>query len=253
MKKLFLVFALIAFVALTGCQQAQQSSTSTVTKTLPDASAQVYAQTASGYANAMISSMSGWANTGSISQFGVKGSSAGSKTITGPDANGYYHIVETLTGTGFAYDFDIYGKLIPATGNPTEVDIYGTVTVTVGTTSYVMAYGSSSSPFKGTITWNAAGTDVASVALNGAIVSTITTPKAGGTGNDTIEMTISTTNLSVAVTAGADYPSGSVTIAIKYNGAAQPDMTVTFNGTSTATWAYGGTSGSFTVSAASVN
>lgn len=113
--------------------------------------------------------------------------------------------------------------------------------------SYDITYGSASSPFKGTVAWNAAGTSVTSVALDGAVAVTATTPAASGTGNDTIAMVFTYANLSVPVTSGSDYPTGTVTIAFTYNGAAQPDMVVTFNGTSTASWSFGGTTGTIIV------
>ncbi|MFA4967870.1 MAG: hypothetical protein WC624_06620, partial [Candidatus Margulisiibacteriota bacterium] len=125
MKKLFLVFALIAFVALTGCQSSTPSST--VTKTLPDATCSAYASAGVAFANSMVGSMTNWAQGGTVTPFGIKGLQA--KSITGPDANGYYRIQESTTESSYSYTYDLYAKVSPASSStPTDVYIYGTVT-----------------------------------------------------------------------------------------------------------------------------
>ena len=248
MKRTLMVVSLLLLVGLMGCQQAQQSS---VTKTLPDAAAQSNASFGSDLANSMCRSMAGWAQNG-VSVFSVKGASIGSKSITGPDGNGYYHITETMSSGSYSYTYDVYGRVTPSTGTPTAVDLYGTVTVNVGSSyAYTFTYGSgASSPFHGAVTWT--GTDVTNVSVNGTIKLVVTAPASTGSGTDTIELTMTTSSLSLPITSALDYPTGMVTIALKYNGAAQPDMTVNFGGTATASWTYGDTSGTFTVSPASL-
>jgi len=252
MKKILILLAIISLAAFTGCQQA--ATTSTTTKTLPDSAAQSYASLASGYANVICSSMAGWAQGGAIGSFGVKRVSA--KTITEP-TNGWYHITETASADGYSYDYDVYAKFTPATGTPTDVYLYGTVTINYSyqgsNYAYTFTYGSSSNPFHSSVTWNNTQDDVTSVSVSGTIAAVITAPNSAGTGTDTIELTMTFSNLSIPITSGADYPTGTVTIALKYNTVVQPDMTVTFDGDSTASWSYGGSAGTFTVTAASVN
>jgi hypothetical protein len=52
-------------------------------------------------------------------------------------------------------------------------------------------------------------------------------------------MTFTFTGYSQPYTAGDDYPTGTVLLTSTYDGVAQPDITIVFNGTSTATFTYG--------------
>ncbi|HTY13272.1 MAG TPA: hypothetical protein VMD02_03680 [Candidatus Omnitrophota bacterium] len=246
---LILGVAVMSMAALTGCQQASNSSNSSNTTSLPSSSASSYAQTATGYADSLISSMTSWATGGSISGLSVKSAAVGGKseTVSGPDTNGYYTISGTTSiGTYETITYNVHAKLAPSAVNPTEVDVYGTIAVdtSYAGVTYTVTYGGGiSNPLKGTLTWNAGKTDVTNVALNGSLSMEI---KAG---SDTTDLTISFSGLSVPI---GGYPTGTVTVAITNNGAAQPDLTLTYNGTSTVTWAYNGSSGSYTISAASV-
>jgi hypothetical protein len=64
----------------------------------------------------------------------------------------------------------------------------------------------------------------------------------------TLAMTFSLSSYALPITSGDDYPTGSITIASTYDGATQPTITLTFNGTSTATFSYGDYTSTITIS-----
>ncbi len=251
MKKVFVFFALLAMVAMVGCQQASSPS-STTTKTMPDATAQQYSMFGVTMAQGMGSMVAEWAAAGTPSAPIILGAQAGKKDVTGP-VNGWYHIVETISATGLAVSIDIYAKLTLTGGDVTGVDIYGAVTLNMtsggDTIAYSVSYGSANNPFHGTITWGAVSPSNVTLSGSIGINATITSATSG---NHTLAMTLSTSSFSVPITAVADYPTGTITIAVTYDGTQQPDMVLTFDGDSSATFAWGGTDTTVTVTPSSV-
>lgn len=241
MKKVFLMIivlgvAMLSVAAFTGCQQA---STSSSTTTLSSTSAKSYASTASQYANQMIHTMAGWAGGGAITPFSVRGSSVDGKSLTvspDPDANGYYSVTGTMYVDSVPIVVALHAKLSPS-GTPTDVAIYGTETVSVSGETITLTYGNGeSNPCTGHITYAASGSTVTNVSVSGAFTFALS-------GSANVTMAITYSNFSVPI--GGGYPNGSMTIAITQNNAAQPNMTIVFNGSAFATWSYNGESGSF--------
>jgi hypothetical protein len=244
MKKIFVSLVLLSAIVIGGCSSTGGSAT----KTISDSTAQTYVAMASSYASDMCSSMSSWGSLGSIGALSVGKKQVGIRSL--PIVNGWYHLATTESFGGIDIDCDIYARLVPATGKPTEIDVYGPFSISGNSYSLSITYGNGASdPYKGTLTW--AGSNLTGIAVNGRAVVACTVPAGSGTGTDSIELAINYSNLSVSFALGgavASYPSGTVTIGMKYNGATQPDMVVTFNGTSVASWSFGGTTGTINIS-----
>jgi hypothetical protein len=200
-----------------------------------------------------VESMAGWAGAGTVSSFGLSGKSVNAKLITGP-VSGWYHITQTASLAGYVLDYDVYSRLTPTT-DPTAVDLYGALNIdyTSGssTYSYDLTFGSSADPFHGAVTRSLS--TITSILIDGTVVMAATGPSGDGAGTNSLTLTVNYSNISMPVTAGLDYPSGTVTVGIVYNGATQPDFVIVFDGTAVADWTFGGSSGTINVSAASIH
>ncbi len=245
------VFLTAAVFLAVGC-----ASTTSTTKAMNDASAQSYSEMGVGMTSTINESIGTWAETGSISS-GVEGLGASgvkAQSITGPDSNGYFHIVESTTegalGLTGTFEADLYVKLVSAEGKVTDVYVYGSysyaISSSTGSLSYSLSFGSSpSTAYHATATWS--GTDLTRIGASGSIAFTISGSSASE-GSHSIAMTLSySSDFSVPVTSVSDYPSGTVTIASTYDGASNPNIVITFTGTSTATITYGDYSSTFTI------
>lgn len=239
--------------AMAGCQTATSTS---ATKTMSDATAQTNSQTGINLAQTISGSMGNWAENGSIT--GVSGLSARGQSInlTGPDANGYYHMVQSTTesvaGIVATYEADLYVRLVSSESVVTDIYMYGSYTYKLSYSgayfTYSQSYGSAGSPFRGTATWNALKTDVTKIGLSGSMSFGVSAGSAAE-GSHAVAMTFTFTDYSLPVTAGkVDYPTGSIVVASTYDGAVQPTITLTFNGTATATMVYGDYTATFAIS-----
>ena len=256
MKKI-LVFILalsVGVILAAGCNSV--ASNATAAKDVDNATALSYAQTGANMSGSINSSMGVWASSGSVSGgVSVSGVSLKNKTITGPNSNGYFHVVESTTESlsyGSAtmvttFETALYVKLVLSQGKVPDVYVYGTFTETLSTNTtqgnskitYTQSYGSSSSPYHGQATWQ--GDTLTALAADGTINQSISS------GAHTITMAMTFTGYSLPITSGDDYPTGTISITTTYDGTAQPTMTVTFNGTATASFSYGDYSANFSL------
>ncbi|MFH1361660.1 MAG: hypothetical protein ABIH69_03300 [bacterium] len=248
-----LIFALILFIGallIAGC-----SSTSTSTKLVTNASAAINASTAASLAQEVNDAMAAWTSAGSVSgtivTASIKAAALDSASVvTGPDAGGYYHVTEEVTTTSGTYEADLYVKLVTnEAGQTTDTYIYGTFVLSLNVAgsslTYTMTFGSGSAdPYHGTATWTSG--ELTSISAAGPLRLSITTND--GTIDHTTVMTISLSGFSLPVTAGADYPTGTMTITMTYDGTTDANTyTIVYNGTSTAAVSYGSYSTTITV------
>lgn len=238
--RIMLGLVLLGLLIVTGCGNSGPAAS---TATMDSTTASAYSELGVEMTQAIANSMGGWASQGSVS-----GLTAAS--ITGPDSNGYFHLIDgssTLLGT---YETDFYVKIITNESDVvTDIYTYGTYSYSysyLGTTvTYLQTYGTSANPFHGTVA--VSGSDY-TLSLSGALQLDISSVSLT-TGNHTAAMTFTFTGYSLPYTTGDDYPTGTVAIASTYDGVAQPDITITFNGTSTATFSYGTYSSTLTLPA----
>ncbi|OGB89504.1 hypothetical protein A2625_01130 [candidate division WOR-1 bacterium RIFCSPHIGHO2_01_FULL_53_15] len=253
----YFVILVLSFVILSaGCQTASTTSTSNA---LTNTAGESFASTGAGLANSVNESMGVWAGSGSVSSgvttAGIKSASvkAQTTTVTGPDANGYYHITQEVSSTiGTTYEADLFIRLVTnEAGLVTDVYLYGSYGYSysgASSFSYTETFGSASSPYHGSATWS--GSTLTSIAASGTIIFNISTSSASA-GDHTIAMTFTISSYSLPVTAGADdYPTGTISIVTTYDGVSQPTMSITFNGTATASFTYGDYSSTISVAPA---
>jgi hypothetical protein len=250
MKKI-LIFAFIlslAAISLVGCATSTSTTTTTTlpTKTLDNSTASIYSTLGVDVASGISGSMGDWAEGGSVtgmSAMGVKASSTNALMAISAEADGWYHVTETISTSGVTIEIDVHAKLVSSEGVVTDVYIYGTYDVSYNYAGSIFAFteniGSASSPFHGTATWNADKTDVTKIGISGSISLNATVPTTTE-GTHNLAMTMTFTSYELPVTDGVpDYPTGRIDIAVTYDGAAQPNMAIVFDGDSTATFSYG--------------
>ncbi|MEE8638059.1 MAG: hypothetical protein V3T21_03340, partial [Candidatus Margulisiibacteriota bacterium] len=150
MKKLLSVLLVLGLGVLlvTGCQTAQKEAEPT--KTLDDATAEIFSEMGVEMALGITEAMGAWAASGDVTGvfgFGVKGASVKSKTVTGP-LDGWYHLTEQASMDGTTYDIDLYVKFTLTGDNVTGVSVYGTYSYATTGMSFVMTFGNGrSDPF----------------------------------------------------------------------------------------------------------
>jgi len=245
----------LGMLMVAGCQTSSQPAAAP--KLVDNATAASYSDMGVTLTQDVNNSIVGWANggsvTGGILGSSIRGASLNAQTVTGPDADGYYHVTEEVSSLYGTYEADLYVKLTKNISNQvTDVYVYGShsfelVSPTSGTTiTYSMTFGSGkSTPYHATATWS--GTTLSSVTATGPLALTIASATA--TASHQIVMTYAISNLSIPVTSGDDYPTGSITITVTYDGQNSAGITITFNGTSTATLVYDGYTTTFTIPA----
>ena len=241
----FLIIAVIfSFAAFTiiGCSSSSSGGGSS--KTMSNIEAQAYSQMGNNLSQDITGAIIDWAESGSITGLSasgaVKGSSLSTATVT-DEGGGWFHLTETTFESGVSFEADLHGKLDKnGSGEVVGVWVYGTLAMTINTTSdsyvYEMTYGNGiADPYHGTITRTGATIDAVSVVGASHFAIDVTTIA----GSVAVSMDYSY-NLSLPVTSGSDYPTGTITITnVKRAGVAQPDITITFDGDSSGTISFG--------------
>ena len=227
MKKVFLIFALIAFVALTGCQQAQQSSSSAVPASTAAAQIGASASNSVNLSSVIFSAVG-------IQSAATKGVLAKTATVTPVYASGWWSFTLSYGG-GITLDasfrvWDSNSEITNTTalGNLTSAnvkDLWVYATLTMGTASIKMG-NSTTDPLKLT---GLPGSKV----LNGSISSNASY---SGTSYSVI---IAYSSLSIDT---SGYPNGNINFSITSGGSTIYAGTIAFNGSSLATITF--TSGS---------
>lgn len=236
-----------------GCQTTPSTSSS---KTLTDQAAKSNAQLGANMAGTINASMGIWANSGSVSGvkgLGVKGTAVKSLDITA-EADGWYHLTQsttaTLSGTTTTYEADLHIKLVTSESKVTDIYLYGSYSYALSyagsSLSYTESFGSSSNPYHGSATWS--GDTLTKIAAAGSMSFSVSSYTAQE-GSHTLSMTYNLSNYSLPVTSGDDYPTGTISVDSSYDSVSQPTITLTFNGTSTATFSYGDYTSTITISA----
>jgi len=253
----------LSVLLIAGCQTATTSVTTTTalspTTTVPASSAMSSAEAASfssvgvNLAADITGSMGGWAESGSItgiSGMAVKAAALGPLAAVTPETDGWYHVTESVTTAFGTVEADMHVKLVTDEGVVSDIYLYGIYKYDFNYAGAVFSYtenfGSISSPFHGAATWNAGKTDVTKISISGTMNFNIT---ASSTieGSHTVAMAMTFTGYELPVTTGDDYPTGTISVAVTYDGVAQPGIAITFNGTETATLTYGTYTTTFTL------
>lgn len=262
MKKVVYFGLIIGLAALlvAGCSS---SSSTTATKTLNDVSAKSYAEIGTTLAQDITGSMGSWASSGSVSGvtgLNAKGLRASSVDVT-EEASGWTHItgevtsVVTVGATAYTttYSINLFGKVVTdEAGKVTSVSVYGSYSYSTSgggsTIAYSETFGNGvAAPYVGTASYS--GATLNGITCAGAIKFDIAVASAAE-GSHTVAMTFTLTSFSVPIRAGLeDYPTGTITIATTYDGAAQPNIVLTFTGIATATITYGDYTSTFLVGA----
>ncbi len=250
MKKVSFIAAILAVAALLiyGCS----SSSTPQTKTLPDLTAQSYSQIGINLTQDITGAMGEWAITGNITGLSVKsvkGASVSGSTVT-TDPDGWLHLTEVATSPTGTFNIDLYITTeADILGNITDIYVYGTYAMNISSGGTTIAYSQTWGTAKnktdachGSVTWT--GSDVTQVSVNGKMSFSVNSNSVSG--QTSVAMTFNFSNLTVPVTAGDDYPSGSIVISgITYKGptdaapVAQPDITITFSPPGYATITFG--------------
>ncbi|MFH1386713.1 MAG: hypothetical protein ABIH50_03505 [bacterium] len=237
-KHLSLLLIVGLFTIITGC--AQQTATTT-NDALAGADAAAYSAVGVNMAQTINGLLGSSAQTGSIGSLSVKSASIRPSTTT-DEGGGSYHLVETTSNSSA----DLHLRLITdeASGQVTTVEVYGSYTVSLSGISYTQSYGSAANPYKGIVTWS--GSTAESISFSGITSFSLSVTSTSGT-TSTLAMTFTYSNFSIPITSGTDYPTGTVTVATTVDGIAQTDITLTFNGTATASMSYGTYTGSINI------
>ena len=243
---LLLSFSLLIF---SGCQSAQQSSG----KLLEDTTAFNYSLLSVQTFQAVTKSIINWSQSGNVSSgimlFGVKSASVGSKSVTGPDANGYYHIVTSESNAIFGtYEANTYVKLVKDGQNRvTDCYLYGTASIVMAagsnSLSLSLTFGNGTNPlaadfnaFHGTSTWT--NNDLTALSASGPLSMTVVNNQ-GLTAQTTVSQ-ININNFSWSLTPGLDFPIAKLTLSFSVNQQNSPyDIVITCDGTAVATMKYG--------------
>jgi len=252
MKKSIMALLVLGLVVLVivGCQTAQQ--TTQAAKILDDSSALNYSQLGVDLSQGVTKSMVSMAQNGDVTSgimvLGVKSDSIRSQADIPPDANGYYHLVTNEVNASLTYGADMHVKLVKdAQGHVIDIYLYGTISmitsITTNPLNLVMTYGNGTNPqaagflpYHGTTTW--ASNNLTAISANGPMsmrtvnqINQVTT---------TTSLTFNFTNYASPITAGPDYPLGSLTLNFSVNDkVSNYDITIAYNSTSVATMSYG--------------
>jgi hypothetical protein len=251
MKKILSVLLVLGFgiLLVSGCQQ---SSSTSQTKALDNSTAGTYSQMGIQVVNDLNESISHWVSSGAVNVgvigSSVRGSSVRAQTVTGPDGNGYYHIVESTTEGLATIEVDVYAKLVKnGDGKVTDAYVYGGFTASLSNASYSITFGNgSATPYHAQATW--VNSQLTTITTSGPLSETVTA--ASGTTSHTIALAFTLTDFTIPIPAspGNTYPNGTITISITYDDVVQPtNIVITFNGTSTVNLEYGDYQTSITI------
>lgn len=234
---------------MTGCQSSGGGGSS---NTMSDLDAQAYSQTGTNLTQDITGAIIDWAESGSITGMSVSGAVAGSSLQTATvtdEGDGWVHLVDTQVSTAGSFSADLHIKLVKnASDEVIEVLVYGTYALNMSYAGnsyiYAMSYGNSKlDPYHGTIT--RAGADIIQVDIEG--LSSFAVDITTLTSTVSVSMTYDYSDFSLPITSGPDYPTGTISITnVVRNGVAQSDITITFNGTNTATMNFGTFTTTFT-------
>jgi len=240
----------LGMLMVAGCQTSSQ--TAATPKLVDNSTAGTYSQMGIQVVDTLNQSISGWVSSGAVNVgvlgSSVRGSSVRAQGITGPDGNGYYHIVESTIEGKATIEADVYAKLVKnASGKVTDAYVYGGYEAKLSNVTYTITFGNGiADPYHAQATW--VGSQLTTITTSGPLSETVAA--ASGTTSHTIALAFTLTNFTIPIptTPGNTYPSGTITIAITYDDVVQHDsIVITFDGTNTATLVYGDYSTSITI------
>jgi hypothetical protein len=240
------IFGLAVF-AVAGCQSASINN-----NTLSNVDAQSYSQTGINLTQDITGSILDWAGSGEVTGLSASSVAEGnylSSATVSDEADGWHHLTAATAESGGSAVADLHIKLDKVSGEVVGVWVYGTFSLTLnytkGTTVHTLTFGNGiGDAYHATIARS--GSTITGVGITGVIHYNIAITTA--TVSHTISMDFNFTDFSATIASGDDYPTGTITITnVIRNGAAQPDMTMTFNGTNTVTLTFGDYTGTFTI------